>query len=251
MIEKILKQLNFSSKEIEVYLIITKIDQASVSLISKETNINRTTIYDILENLMSKGIVSKIKKSSKSFFYALPPSRLTDYLERERREYNLKIDIQKERIEKIMPELISLQNLHSKNKPRVHFFSGEKGMREAYEDSLTAEGTIRAYANVEEMHKGLPNFFPEYYKRRTQANIHIKAIIPQNEISKSRVQKNSEEMRTTKFLPEEKMTFSPEINIYNDKVLLVSWRESMAIIIQSKELADFHKLTYDLLWDNL
>jgi len=251
MINETLEQLGFSEKEVQVYLAIIKYDRATASLVSKETDINRTTIYDILEDLMSKGVVSKIKKTGKTHFYALPPNKLVDYLEREKREFSKKIDLQKQKIEKVMPELISLQNLHSVNKPKVQFFEGEKGMREAYEDSLQADGIIRAYANVEEMHKGPPNFFPEYYKRRAEADIHIRAVLPQNQASIDRASKDSEEMRTTKFLPEEKMTFSPEINIYNNKVLIASWKESMAIVIESKELTDFHKLTYDLLWDKL
>lgn len=251
MIKKVLKSLNFSEKEIHIYLAMIGLDQATASMISKESNINRTTVYDVLMLLIKKGLVSKIKKSSKTYFYALPPDKLVDYLEREKRERDKELDLQKEKIKKIMPELISMQNIHSKNKPKVRLFEGEKGMREAYEDSLTAGGLIFAYANVEEMHKGLPNFFPEYYARRTKANIHIKTILPQNNDSIMRAKKDSEEMRTTKFLPSEKMTFSPEINIYNNKVLIASWKEKMAIIIESKELADFHKLTHELLWESL
>jgi len=251
MIKKILANLNFSEKEIEIYLAMISLDQATASMISKESNINRTSVYDVLELLIKKGLVSKVKKTTKTYFYALPPDKLIDYLEREKREHDKELDLQKEKIKKIMPELISLQNIHSKNKPKVKFFEGEKGMREAYEDSLTAISPILAYANVEEMHKGLPNFFPEYYARRAKAGIHIKAIIPQNTLSKQRAQKNSEEMRTTKFLPSEKMTFTPEINIYNNKILIASWKEKMAIIIESKELADLQRMIFDLVWGNL
>lgn len=251
MIQKILEELGFSQKEVSIYLAMIQLDQATATSISKEVDINRTTIYDVLDDLMARGVVSKVKKSGKSYFYALPPDKLIDYLERERSEYNKKVDSQKQKIESIMPDLLSLQNLQSKNKPKVRFFEGEKGMREAYEDSLTADGSIRAYANIEEMHKALPEFFPEYYKRRAKAGIHIQGIFPQSKYSTERVKKNKEEMRTSKFLPDEKMNFSPEINIYNNKILIVSWRETMAIIIESKELADFHKLIYDLLWESL
>lgn len=58
-------------------------------------------------------------------------------------------------------------------------------------------------------------------------------------------------MRDTRFLPEEKMTFSPEVNIYNNKMLIASWKEKMAIIIESKELADLQKLSFNLLWETL
>ncbi len=251
MVEKILKNLGFSEKEVSVYLVLVKLDQSTAHTISLESSVSRTTVYDILDGLISKGVVSKIQKSGKTYFYAMHPDKILDYLEREKREYNKKIAVQKEKITQIMPELISMQNLYSKNKPKVLMFEGEKGMREAYEDTLTANGLILAYANVEEMHKALPNFFPEYYERRVKAKIHIKTIMPKNKISMERAEKDGEEMRTTKFLPEEKMTFTPEINIYNNKLLFVSWKEKMAIIIESKELTDFHKLNFNLIWENI
>lgn len=251
MIKNILEKVGFSEKEIKVYLAIIEIGQTTASIIAKKTKLNRTTMYDILDNLIRKGLVSKYKKESKTYFNALSPEKLLNYLDREKEEKEKIIEDQKESIKKILPQLISMQNIYSKNKPKVQFFEGEKGMREAYEDSLTSDGLILAYANVEEMHKGLPNFFPNYYKRRAENKIHIKTILPQNKESIARAKKNKKEMRTTKFLPDEKMIFSPEINIYNNKILFVSWKEEMAIIIESKELADFHKLTFELVWNSL
>lgn len=122
-------------------------------------------------------------------------------------------------------------------------------MRQAYEGTLTSSETILAYANVEDMHKGLPNFFPDYYHRRgTEKKIHIKAIFPDNKISLERHKKDKSENRESLIIPSEIYDFSPEINIYDDKVLIASWREKMAIIIKSKEIADFHKKMYKLCW---
>ncbi len=124
-------------------------------------------------------------------------------------------------------------------------------MREAYEDTLTADGMLLGYSNIQTIHEGLPNFFPEYYKRRVEKNIFGKGILPRNKMSLERTLHNQEEMRDVRFLPDEDMTFSPEINIYNNKILITSWKEKMAIIIESKELADLQKLTFNLLWDTL
>jgi len=124
-------------------------------------------------------------------------------------------------------------------------------MREAYEDTLTSKEIILAYANAATMHETLPNFFPEYYKRRAEKSIFIRAIVPRNEMSVERSKHNQEEMRDTRFLPDEEQTFSPEVNIYNNKILIASWKEKMAILIESKELADLQKLTFNLLWDTL
>ncbi|MBU4480370.1 hypothetical protein KKG48_02935 [Patescibacteria group bacterium] len=251
MIKNLLEQMNFSPKESSVYLALLEIGSGKAKEISRESGLNRTTVYDICDSLLQKGLISKYKKGSSTYFNALDPKNLINYLEREKEESVKNIEKQKKKVSDLLPEFVSLQNIYSKNKPRVQFFEGEKGMREAYEDTLTSKGMILAYANAETMHKGLPDFFPEYYKRRVKNKIFIRAIIPRNKLSIERSEHNREEMRDTRFLQESEMTFSPEINIYNNKMLITSWEEKIAIIIESKELADLQKLTFDLLWNTL
>jgi sugar-specific transcriptional regulator TrmB len=250
MIEKLFKQLNFSEKESKVYLTLLELGSAKAKEIARKSEMNRTTVYDICDELMQKGLISKYRKGTATYFNALDPSHLLTYLEREKEESTKTIEKQKQKVSELLPQLISLQNIFT-NKPKVQFFEGEKGMMEAYEDTLTSGEIILAYANVETMHEGLPNFFPEYYKRRVENKIFIKAIVPKNELSIERLKYNQQEMRDSRFLSEDTMTFSPEINIYNNKILFVSWKEKVAIIIESKELAELQKLTFNLLWNTL
>ncbi|MFH0854249.1 MAG: helix-turn-helix domain-containing protein [bacterium] len=250
MLNSLLQSLNFSEKETFVYMALLELGSAKAIEISKKTNLNRTTVYDLMESLMQKGLISKYKKGSNTFFNALEPERLITYLDREKEEKMKIIERQKKKVKELLPQLMSLENIAS-TKPRVQFFEGEKGMREAYEDTLTSKEIILAFANLETMYEGLPNFFPEYFKRRSAKKIFIRAIIPRNKLSVERVKVNQEEMRDTRFLPEEKMSFSPEVNIYNNKMLIASWKEKMAIIIESKELADLQKLAFNILWETL
>jgi sugar-specific transcriptional regulator TrmB len=250
MIKDLLNQLNFSEKESRIYLALLEIGSGKAKEISRKTGLNRTTVYDICDTLLQRGLVSKYKKGAGTYFNALEPKHLLTYLEREKEEQAKTIEKQKQRVAELLPQLISLQNIFT-TKPKVQFFEGEKGMREAYEDTLTAKEIILAYANVETMHEGLPSFFPEYYKRRAEHKIFIRAIVPRNELSIERSGHNQEEMRDTRYLPEAEMTFSPEVNIYQNKILVASWKEKMAILIESKELADLQKLTFELLWKTL
>lgn len=247
----VFEQLGFSSKETAVYLALLELDSATPTEVSKKTDLNRTSCYDILESLMKKGLIGKFKKRTKIYFQAGDPKRLIAYLEREREEFDKKIKKQQELVQQALPELSSLLHPRNSTKPKVTFFEGEKGMREAYEDTLNSKETILAYANAETMHEGLPQFFPEYYKRRAEAKISIRAIIPNNALSVERTKKNKEELRETIILPNPSLTFSPEVNIYNNKVLIASWKEKMAILIESKEFAHLQKVLYELLWDGM
>jgi len=250
MLDNILAKIGLSPKEIKIYLTSLRLGSQPASVIAKYTEINRPTIYDIFEGLIKKGLATKTTKGTVAYFQVLDPNNLLNYLERDKNEYSRKIEKQKKEVEEIIPALKSLENPAS-TKPKVQFFEGEKGMREAYEDTLKSTEAIRAYANVEDMHKALPNFFPEYYKRRTDEGISIRAISPDNELSIERHSHDKEEARVMKLVPKEKYDFSPELNIYDDKVLIASWQEKMAILIQSKEIADLHKKMYDLLWEKL
>ena len=178
-----LKKVGFSEKEALVYTHLIRLGAQPASVIAEKAEINRTTTYDIIETLTKKGLISSIKKDGITYFKALDPKELLNYLEREKVEHVKQLEKQQKEIETLLPALISLENPES-TKPKVTFYEGEKGMRQAYEDTLTSSETILAYANVEDMHKGLPNFFPEYYQRRgVEKKIHIKCIAPDNKTS--------------------------------------------------------------------
>lgn len=249
MIEKTLQKLGFSTKEIAIYLALIELGTAKAGELAKISSITRTTVYDILDSLLKRGVISSHKKSGTTSYSALEPKRLLTYIDREIEQKTNELSKQKEEIASFLPELVSKQK-NWKSKPKVSFFEGEKGVREAYEDTLSAKQGILAYANVQTMHEGLPNFFPQYYKRRADAKVFIKAILTKNKFSEERANRDQQELRTSKFLPED-VNFSPEVNIYNDKVLIASWKEKMAVIIESSEFADFQRAMHEQLWKQL
>lgn len=248
-IKLILNDLGLTDKAIIIYLELLATDYATPTQLSKRTDINRTSIYDVIQELTSRGLISSFKKNGRLYFGALDPSHLANHLRSQLQSQQHKFEERMKSVESILPALLSLRNTKT-SKPTVSFFEGVNGMREAYEDTLTAHEPIRAYANVETMHRALPSFFPEYYKRRTDRNVFIKAILTRNATSLERAQSDQEEMRESRFLPEGNV-FTPEMNLYDNKMLVASWTEKMAILVTSKELVDLQKLTFDLLWNTL
>lgn len=172
-------------------------------------------------------------------------------MDRNKQEYEKDIEVKKRILQQHIVELKSLQNVYT-TKPQVRFYEGDLGMREAYENTLTTKSPegIRAFANIDTMHAALPNFFPEYYLRRKEKGIHIRAIIPDTPLCQERKKHDNKELRETHLVDAKKYYFTPEVNFYDNKVLIVSWIEKMAIIIESGEIADCFKKMYDLCWEN-
>lgn len=246
MLYQLFEELGFPDKEVSVYKSLLELGPAKVADIADTANLNRTTLYDLLESLIKKGLVSKFKKRGTMYFQALDPKQLLSYIDRETNEVVKIAEKRKVRIQQLLPELISLQYKAS-GQPKVQFFEGEKGVRESYEDTLTSKTAILAYSNLEPMVATLPNFLPEYWKERTKKKIQTKAFFVQNKTSKERAASDVQELRQTKFLPEN-LTFTPEIKIYDNKTLITSWEEKVAVLIESRELAELQRIIFNLLW---
>jgi HTH-type transcriptional regulator, sugar sensing transcriptional regulator len=231
-----------SANEAGVYLVLLELGRGTVTQITRKAGLNRTTGYDVLDHLTAKGLVSISGKEPKEEYAAESPERVVSLLEKQRDEKISHL----ETVKALLPELKSMHNVSER--PKVRFYEGVEGLKDVYEDTLTSHEEIRAYANVNEMHEGLKGYFPKYYERRSERNINIRAIIPDSPIGKLRASKDKEEMRESRLVPVAKYNFSPEINIYDNKVMIASWREKLGIIIESAEIADAMKKIYELAW---
>ena len=241
--KKLLLEIDFSAKEADVYLAILILGRGTASKIAREAHILRTTVYEILSSLFNKGLVTLSGREPKQEYVSESPDKLQEYIlkQLEKKQKDLK---QTQSI--LIPQLKSIHNV--KNRPKVMFYEGREGMEKVYEDTLSSCEPIRAYASVGDMHAGLPGYFPEYYKRRAGKGIAIRAIIPNTEAGVERKNFDKDEMRETALVPKDTFLFSPEINIYDNKVMIASWKEKLGIIIESTEIADAMKKIYELAW---
>ena len=241
-LKKSLEYIGFSEKEVQVYLALLSLGKGTVTEISRKASINRPTAYHILASLSAKELVKVSGKEPKQEYVAESPDQIEKLLVKKIEEDQKFIN----EARKIIPELKSIHNVV--DRPKVFFYEGEEGLEKVYEDTLTSHEPIRAYATVDDMHTGLKNYFPEYYKRRAKAGISIRSITPKTEIGIERKKHDKEESREMALVPADKYYFSPEINIYDNKVMIASWREKLGIIIESAEIADAMKKIYELAW---
>ena len=241
-VTKGLIEIGFSKNEATVYAALLKLGRGTVSQISREAGINRTTGYDILDRLASQKLATISGHEPKQEYAAESPEKLRAVLEVKR--YASEKALRES--EKLIPQLSSIYQKGAR--PRVMFYEGEEGLKQVYEDTLTSHEPIRAYATIDDMHKALPNYFPRYYKRRAEKGISIRGIVPRTSIALERVKHNMEEKREVAFVPPDKFYFSPEIDIYDNKIMIASWREKLGIIIESAEIADAMKKIYELAW---
>jgi len=58
--------------------------------------------------------------------------------------------------------------------------------------------------------------------------------------------RDKQELRTSALIPDDKYHFQPEIQVYNNKLNITSWKEKLGIIIESEEIAEAMSAIFDL-----
>lgn len=237
-----LLQLGLSEKEAAVYLALLSLGKGTVTSITRKAGINRTTGYDILNALATKGIVSISGKEPKQEYSSESPEHILQYLKRKQ----ARLETQLRSAAEFIPELKTIHNV--KSRPKVRFYEGVEGLKEVYEDTLTSHEDLRSLAMVDQAENTLENYFPKYYQRRAGKNIAIRAIFTDSEGARNLKKKDGIEKRTSLIIPTNDFDLKPEINVYDDKVMIASWSEKLGIIIQSKEVANALKQLFELAW---
>ena len=70
--------------------------------------------------------------------------------------------------------------------------------------------------------------------------------MPNSRGARTEIARSKEEARAALSAPKSKYTFAPEINIYDDKIIFISQIENFALVVESKELAQTLKRSFDL-----
>lgn len=240
-----LQKLGLNSKEAALYLVSLEVGEASpVSTLAKKAGINRTTAYDILEGLVQRGLLVSSEHKGFRSYRAQPPEKLITYLKEEADRF-LRLS---QEAKSILPEL----NIHYhalSDRPRVYFYEGEEGLVRVYEETLTSKEEIRAFANAQVNQDLLGWYFPRYYERRAEKGIPIRGILMDTPVDRDLHEKDALHLRTSRIIPKSKLDFTPEVNFFDDKIMIADWKEKLGIIIESKEITHLFKQVFELAWE--
>ena len=75
-IEETLRETGFSQNEAKVYLALLELGSSNVGKIAAKSEVHRTNVYDALNGLSKKGLVSSITKGKITYFEVLDPEGL-------------------------------------------------------------------------------------------------------------------------------------------------------------------------------
>ena len=238
--KNILQNYGLNDKEAKVYLSALELGKATGFQIYKRTGLKKPTVYYILDELHKRHLVSLTMQGNKRYFVAEDPQKIKRDLEEKLSSF-----------EELLPQLRSIYNI-SGSKPKIMFYEGKEGLKEVYNDTLQYKSEILAFAS-EGIFQFLGKDYNDYYiAKRVKKHIPVRGIVPTTDtLEKSYLRKNIAHLRSTKTINSNKYNFPIEINIYANKVALISFRDELGIIIESEEVTRMMKMMFEFFWNTL
>ncbi|MAG02983.1 hypothetical protein CMI42_06605 [Candidatus Pacearchaeota archaeon] len=230
MNKETLKQIGFLDGEIEVYKSLLRLGPSLVSKIHQEAGLHRTHIYDLLEKLKEKGLVSVFIQSGKKHFKAVNPSRILSY-----------IDERKSVVKEFLPELEKIMKA-DKEETSVELFKGKEGLKTVLQEVLKVKkdysvmGSIKQFENILEF--ALPSFLKQIEKLKIKERI----------LSDKKEKIKKIKTGRYKYL-DYGYLFPSSFWIYGNKVAIFVWHlPYFVIVIDNKSVAETYQNYFEFFW---
>lgn len=236
-----IENIGLTKGESKIYLALLRSGETTTGRIIDESGVSSGKVYEILEKLMQKGLVTFIIKEKTKYFSATNPQKLLEYVETKKSE----IEKKENEVKKLLP---NLSEIYGMKKPEYSatIFKGIEGLRTAILEDLenakageeylsTGVSTIRS--------EGILTFWEKFEKIRIKRKINAKYLMIRPE-SKSLFKDHK--FTKVKLLP---ITESAPLMIFKESVIIFNWDDVSLIKITNKNIAQSFREFFNALWN--
>jgi sugar-specific transcriptional regulator TrmB len=245
MDSSVLQEIGLSKNEIKVYEKLLSIGSSSINRIATESNVHRRNVYDSVEKLISKGLVSEEFISRTRFVSAINPSRLMDIV-REKETA----------LEKVLPDL--QKKFRSTAEPeKAVLYQGIEGFKNYLNDILEVNEPVYFIgAKAFWLDERLKYFVPKFDKQRIKQGIHFRHIYD-FEVRQMSPEILKLRMNEYKFFPKE-LSSAVAIDLFGDHVVTFYGvspgklpEKPVQYTVISSKVAEGYKKYFDFMWKKL
>ena len=239
-ISSVLKEFGLSEQETTVYTKLLEMGGGDATSLAKNTTIKRTTIYPILERLISHGVVSSYDQGKKKLFTPIRPNKLPGLYENKLQS-----------LLQIIPLLEKSQGTQT-DEYGVRLIKSSKELEALYNGILDEYknkeyyviGSTTNFLNVDR------EFLLNFRKKRAAAHTKVKLLLSHDSRDEEG-QNDPNLLRDFKYLPE-KYIFKSTIDIYDNKIVIVGPEvKALAVVIAVPPMVDVFRSVFEILWENL
>ncbi|MBD3309692.1 hypothetical protein GF351_00580 [Candidatus Woesearchaeota archaeon] len=235
MDENVLMGIGLTRNEAKVYLALVSFGFASAGKLAEKSGVHRANVYDALERLIEKGVVSYIIKHKVRLFEPTDPKNLLGFV-REKEKALISILPQLEMTRKMAPK---------KNDAQI--FEGAGAFMRILYNFLEYKKDILVYGIPDIAPEMLKTKIPHFHKERLKKKVAMKHIYNYN--AQARISYlNKMPLTHAKYLPTE-YDSQVSTNICGDEVVISVWsRPVTSIRIINPNVAESYRRYFNILW---
>jgi len=238
---KKLEELGLSKNESLIYLFLLKYGETTTGSIIKGTHLANSRVYESLNSLIEKGLVSYNVQKNGKHFSAQSPSKFSELEEQRMKKIN-----------EILPFLNQLKNTESKETTTA-VYEGFEGFKTAFKRIVddcpkNEEIYILGFSEPKTKSDSLRLFLSNLNNKSALKKQKLKVILEnsvKNTLGKDR---EKEKYTQVKYLPDGYIT-PCAMDIFQDYLYIFLWEEKpFVFMIKNKPIAESFKQYFNLLW---
>ncbi len=233
-----MREIGLTDLEAKVYVTLLELGGSKAGTVIKKTGLHKATVYNVLQQLIEKGIASYILIEKERFFRAEDPDVFLDMLK-----------YKEQKLRAILPELKQKIGVERKEQEAA-IYSGVRGIKTVCESILSElrpNGTYLDFGVSGLFRDVMGAYWFQWQRKKQLYKIKAKCIFDESVREKKNFLR--EYVGTAKFVAKE--FYSPvDTMIYNDKVVLFIWnaKPALAVKIKSADVANAYRNQFKLLW---
>jgi len=230
----------FTDKMSAIYLAVLELGSGSVSQIAKLSGVERVNTYYVLEQLKKEGYVYSGLTKKKITYFAESPRKLLASMEQRTKRLN-----------EAMPQLLAIANSNT-TKPVIRFYEGIEGIKKVFDETLLlpAGSETLAFVSYSTVESHLQEWAPEFMARRAKKKITQRCIAENTEtVRENLIANDVRDLRETRVVDKALYPFElDQLNIFGDKIFIASYKDMLALIIESASIAKTMRSIFELAW---
>jgi len=242
----LLEGIGLTKGEIKVYFALLELGPSTTGEMIKKAKVSRSKVYEMLDRLIDRGLVSFVIRENTKYFEAADPDHILHYV---RKEKSI-LEEKEKALKNILPALKQKQKI-AKIPQTATIYEGIKGIKTIYSEAIYSLKKGEEYyaiaAEPEVMEdKDFMTFIKNFHRRREERGVKVKLLAPnkiKNIISKTIAKRKLIKIRYFKqHLPSAML-------IFGDNVATYVWSEKPSgVIIRSPTIANRYKRFFDEVW---
>jgi sugar-specific transcriptional regulator TrmB len=235
-----LKDLGLAEKHSRIYLVALENGESTISFLSQKSGIKRTTVYEIVEDLIDEGFLFETQVGKKIFYGAVTPRQI--------------LKLKRRALERVEEEINHLEAKHysSFDIPKIKFHYGSVGFKNIWNEILeSTKKDYRIVTNGSIFDGYITNnyLFDEIIKKKKDKGLSSKQLITDSGLAKRIIARDSQDNRITRILPPDTQIEFTEV-ISDSSVAFISEPvHNFQFIVESKAFAHFRRQMFDVVWD--